>query len=196
MVTSSSYLICSNQASLHSEIALSNSVETVLKRIYGKHDHPPIKAETRRRLSSIPHELALETLSKVFNVDYVKGTLDGFIKYLLDQTVSSVYGSPLQCSGESPVLSPRTPGKKCCRKAIVGAEMSLLDYEVPSPKSLKLEVEGGSTLHVPPQLLALSELEFKKAFLLLSYIPGCVCLGCKFFTSVFNLFFSFIKSPF
>ncbi|CAN6901105.1 unnamed protein product [Brassica oleracea] len=172
MVTSSSYLICSNQASLHSEIALSNSVETVLKRIYGKHDHPPIKAETRRRLSSIPHELALETLSKVFNVDYVKGTLDGFIKYLLDQTVSSVYGSPLQCSGESPVLSPRTPGKKCCRKAIVGAEMSLLDYEVPSPKSLKLEVEGGSTLHVPPQLLALSELEFKKAFLLLSYIPG------------------------
>ncbi|CAN6900697.1 unnamed protein product [Brassica oleracea] len=172
MVTSSSYLICSNQASLHSEIALSNSVETVLKRIYGKHNHPPIKAETRRRLSSIPHELALETLSKVFNVDYVKGTLDGFIKYLLDQTVSSVYGSPLQCSGESPVLSPRTPGKKCCRKAIVGAEMSLLDYEVPSPKSLKLEVEGGSTLHVPPQLLALSELEFKKAFLLLSYIPG------------------------
>ncbi|KAG2259406.1 hypothetical protein Bca52824_078700 [Brassica carinata] len=172
MVTSSSYLICSNQASLHSEIALSNSVETVLKRIYGKHNHPPIKAETRRRLSSIPHELALETLSKVFNVDYVKGTLDGFIKYLLDQTVSSVYGSPLQCSGESPVLSPRTPGKKCCRKAIVGAEMSLLDYEVPSPKSMKLEVEGGSTLHVPPQLLALNELEFKKAFLLLSYIPG------------------------
>ncbi|XP_048621074.1 probable RNA-dependent RNA polymerase 5 isoform X2 [Brassica napus] len=172
MVTSSSYLICSNQASLHSEIALSNSVETVLKRIYGKHNHHPIKAETRRRLSSIPHELALETLSKVFNVDYVKGTLDGFIKYILDQTVSSVYGSPLQCSGESPVLSPRTPGKKCCRKAIVGAEMSLLDYEVPSPKSLKLEVEGGSTLHVPPQVLALSELEFKKAFLLLSYIPG------------------------
>ncbi|KAF8118300.1 hypothetical protein N665_0005s0067 [Sinapis alba] len=169
MVTSSSYLIGGNQASLQSEIALSSSVETVLGRIYGKHNHPPIKAETRRRLSSVPHELALKTLSKVFNVDYVKGTLDGFIKYLLDQTVS-VYGSPLPCSGESPVLSPRTPGKKCCRR--FQAVISLLDYEVPSPKSLKLEVNGGSSLHIPPQLLALSELEFRKAFLLLSYIPG------------------------
>ncbi|XP_018437239.1 probable RNA-dependent RNA polymerase 3 isoform X2 [Raphanus sativus] len=169
MVTSSSYLIGGNQqASLQSEIALSSSVETVLERIYGKHNHPPIKAETRRRLSSIPHKLALKTLSKVFNVDYVKGTLDGFIKYLLDQTVS-VYDSPLQCSAESPVLSPRTPGKKCCR---LFQEMSLLDCEVPSPKSLKLEVNGGSSPHIPPQLLALSELEFKKAFLLLSYIPG------------------------
>lgn len=52
--------------------------------------------------------------------------------------------------------------------------MSLLDCEVPSPKSLKLEVNGGSSPHIPPQLLALSELEFKKAFLLLSYIPGYV----------------------
>ncbi|KAL0885518.1 hypothetical protein Bca101_009501 [Brassica carinata] len=169
MVTSSSYLISGNQASVQSEIALSSSVETVLERIYGKHSHPPIKAETRRRLSSIPNDLALQTLSKVFNVDYVKGTLDGFIKYLLDQTVS-VCGSPLQCSGESPVLSPRTPGRKCCR--LFQAEMSLLDYEVPSPKSLKLEVNGGSSLHILPQLLALSELEFRKAFLLLSYIPG------------------------
>ncbi|KAJ0239140.1 RNA-dependent RNA polymerase 4 [Hirschfeldia incana] len=170
VTTSSSYLIGGNQqASLQSEISLSSSVETVLERIYGKHNHPPIKAETRRRLSLVPNELALQTLSKVFNVDYVKGTLDGFIKYLLDQTVS-VHGSPLHCSSESPVLSPRTPGKKSCRP--FQAEMSLLDYEVPSPKSLKVEVNGGSSLHISPQLSALSELEFRKAFLLLSYIPG------------------------
>ncbi|XP_013708766.2 probable RNA-dependent RNA polymerase 3 [Brassica napus] len=163
MLTCSSYLTGSDQASLHSEISLSSSVENLLKRIYSKHNHPQIKAETRRRLSSVSQELASETLRKVFNARCVKGTLDGFINYLLDQAVSSVYISPRRCSGGSPVLSPRTPGKKSCR---LFHDMSLLDSEVPSPKSLKLEVNGGS------QLLALGELEFKKAFLLLSYIPG------------------------
>ncbi|CAH8357111.1 unnamed protein product [Eruca vesicaria subsp. sativa] len=148
-------------SSLHSEVvSLSSSVENVLNKIYSKHNHPPIKAETKLRLSSFPQELALETLSKVFNVSYVKGTLDGFIIYLLDQ-------APRPCSsGGSPVLSPRTPGKKSCR--LIFQEMSLVDSQVPSPKSLKLlqESNGGS------QLFALGELEFKKAFLLLSYIPG------------------------
>lgn len=115
MLTCSSYLTGSDQASLHSEISLSSSVENLLKRIYSKHNHPQIKAETRRRLSSVSQELASETLRKVFNARCVKGTLDGFINYLLDQAVSSVYISPRRCSGGSPVLSPRTPGKKSCR---------------------------------------------------------------------------------
>ncbi|KAG2323566.1 hypothetical protein Bca52824_016779 [Brassica carinata] len=35
------------------------------------------------------------------------------------------------------------------------------------------EIQGnGRSLHIPPQMLALSDLEFKKAFLLLTYIPG------------------------
>ncbi|KAJ0266682.1 hypothetical protein HA466_0006360 [Hirschfeldia incana] len=162
LTCSSSYLTCSNQASLqHSEIPLSSIVEDVLSRIYSKHNRPPIKAETRRRLSSVSQELATETLSKVFNAIRIKRTLDVFISYLLDLAVSA---SPRPCPGGSPpVLSPRTPGKKSCR---LFQEMSLLDSEVPSPKSLKLEVNGDSPL------LALGELEFKKAFLLLTYIPG------------------------
>ncbi|KAL0702921.1 hypothetical protein Bca4012_059043 [Brassica carinata] len=36
-----------------------------------------------------------------------------------------------------------------------------------------MKIQGdGESLHIPQQMLALSELEFKKAFLLLSYIPG------------------------
>lgn len=42
--------------------------------------------------------------------------------------------------------------------------------EAPSPKSLKREGYGRSLN--TPQVLALAELEFKKQFLLLSYIPG------------------------
>ena len=49
-----------------------------------------------------------------------------------------------------------------------------LDLETPSPKFMKREENGGSK-YIPP-LLALGELEFKKAFLLLSYIGGYVRL--------------------
>ncbi|KAF3564997.1 hypothetical protein DY000_02018052 [Brassica cretica] len=114
MLTCSSYLTCSNQATLHSEIYLSSRVETLLNRIYSKHNHPQIKAETRRTLSSVSRELASETLRKVFNASCVKGTVDGFINYLRGQAVSSVYGSPRPCSGVSPpALSlPELLGKK------------------------------------------------------------------------------------
>ncbi|ESQ50360.1 hypothetical protein EUTSA_v10001896mg [Eutrema salsugineum] len=145
-----------DQASSPSEIPLPGRVETVLRKIYGKHNQPPIKVETRRRLSSISEEQALCTLSKVFNSQYVKGTLDGFIMYFFNSN-----GSPSPSSGESPVQSP-----EC---GLIVAEMSL-DSESPSPKLLKREDKGVSKYS--PQLLALGELEFKKAFLLLSYIPG------------------------
>ncbi|KAL0847850.1 hypothetical protein Bca101_021097 [Brassica carinata] len=42
-----------------------------------------------------------------------------------------------------------------------------VDSEAPS---LTIQGNGGGSLHIPPQLLDLSELEFKKAFLLLTYI--------------------------
>nr|XP_018461405.1 PREDICTED: probable RNA-dependent RNA polymerase 5 isoform X1 [Raphanus sativus] len=166
MLTTSSYLIgTTNQASLQSEISLSSSVENVLKRIYWKHNHPTvIKAETRRRLSSIPQKVALETLSKVFNARRLKRTLDGFIIYLLDHSVSA-YGSPPP-STPAPVLSPTTPGTKSC--SLFQAKMSLLDSQVPSPHSWKLQGNDW----IQPELLALGELEFRKAFMLLSYIPG------------------------
>lgn len=61
-----------------------------------------------------------------------------------------------------------------------------LDFEAPSPKLLKREDNGGFK-HIP-QLLALGELEFKKVFLLLSYI-GRYVLAAKFqsFSNQFDL---------
>ncbi|CAH8262793.1 unnamed protein product [Arabidopsis lyrata] len=148
----------SDEVSPRTEIALLGSVETMLEKIYEKHkQHRPIKVETRRRLSSISEELALETLRKVFNMPYVK-TLDGIIMYFVNNA-ATVDGSSVQC--------PRTPGKKSCR---LFQDVSI-DLETPSPKFLRREENGGSSKHIPP-LLALGELEFKKAFLLLSYIGG------------------------
>ncbi|VYS52890.1 unnamed protein product [Arabidopsis thaliana] len=156
----------SDQGFSWSEIALLGSVETMLEKVYGKHNHhPPIKVETRRRLSSISEELALETLRKVLNMPNVK-TLDGIIIYFLNDAVT-VDGSPRLWSGESPVQFPRTPRKKSCRAS--QAEVSL-DREDPSPKFLRGD-ENGESKHIS-LLLALGELEFKKAFLLLTYLGG------------------------
>lgn len=95
--------------------ALPLRVETMLEKIYKKQNHPPIKMETRRRLSSISEELALQTLYKVHNADYVKGTLNGFIRYLLDKAVT-VNSSPRVSSGESPAAQSLSPsGRKSCR---------------------------------------------------------------------------------
>ncbi|KAL9300006.1 putative RNA-directed RNA polymerase [Arabidopsis thaliana] len=151
-----------DEVSPRSEIALLVSVETMLEKIYAKHNHRlPISVETRRKLSSISEELALETLRKVFNKPYLK-TLDGLIMYFVKGTVT-VDGSPRLSPGESP--SPFIYDYW----SIVVLDVSL-DLETPSPKYLRREENGGSK-HIPP-LLALGELEFKKAFLLLSYIGG------------------------
>ncbi|CAD5318965.1 unnamed protein product [Arabidopsis thaliana] len=165
MMTTTMDYNSSDQGFSWSEIALLGSVETMLEKVYGKHNHhPPIKVETRRRLSSISEELALETLRKVLNMPNVK-TLDGIIIYFLNDAVT-VDGSPRLWSGESPVQFPRTPGKKSCRAS---QEVSL-DREDPSPKFLRGD-ENGESKHIS-LLLALGELEFKKAFLLLTYLGG------------------------
>lgn len=110
-----SYFNGSDQVSSRSEIALRVPVETILEKIYRKHNHRPINFQTRRKLSLISEELALEMLSKVFNSNYVKGTLDGFIIYFINNVTVSVNVSPPPSSSESPVQCPRTPGKKSCR---------------------------------------------------------------------------------
>ncbi|VVA99744.1 unnamed protein product [Arabis nemorensis] len=101
------------------EIVLPVRVETVLDKIYKKHNQSPITMETRKRLSE---ELALETLSKVHNAYHVKGTIDGFISFLLGKSVTV---------NSSPRLSPASlrysllvlRGKKVAgfsRKSLVG----------------------------------------------------------------------------
>ncbi|CAN8257589.1 unnamed protein product [Cochlearia groenlandica] len=139
------------------EIFLHERVESVLEKIYRKYECAPISHDSRQRLSSISKESAFDLLRKIFNSSTVMYSLDGFIAAKVNLAVNFTV-SPRLSSGGSPAESPTS-----CK------DMSV-DYEAPSPNTLMSESNGGS-LHTP-QLLALSELEFKKAFLLLSYIPG------------------------
>ncbi|XP_013596635.1 PREDICTED: probable RNA-dependent RNA polymerase 5 isoform X1 [Brassica oleracea var. oleracea] len=142
-----------DQASSRSENTLPGPVEAILEEVYRKHNLGPISDETRQRLSLVSEELASDTLRKVLDSNHVRTTLDRFINFLLDQAING---------------SPQSPAAR--HRLRLREEMSL-DSEAPSPKCMKRESYGGSQ-HIPPEILALGELEFKKAFLLLSYIPG------------------------
>ncbi|KAL0803063.1 hypothetical protein Bca101_058239 [Brassica carinata] len=137
-----------SSTSQRSVMVLPSRLETVLERVYSKHKCPPINEESRQRLCSIPEELAFDLLRKAFNSPGISN-LDRFIASKLTVTVTS-----------SPAKSPP--------RSRVSQEEVSVDPEAPS---LRIQGNGGS-LHIPPQLLALSELEFNKAFLLLTYIPG------------------------
>ncbi|XP_010416585.1 PREDICTED: probable RNA-dependent RNA polymerase 5 isoform X1 [Camelina sativa] len=158
-----------NHASSRSRIDLSGRIETALVNIYRKHNLTPINDETRQRLSSIPENLAFGLVCDVFSLQFgVICNLDSFIVSTVNQAVG-VTGSPRlsSASGGSPAQS-RIPSGSHVRW-VLHEEMSV-DSDAPSPKSLQREDIRGS-MQIP-QLVALGELEFKKAFLLLTYIPG------------------------
>ncbi|KAJ0254182.1 RNA-dependent RNA polymerase 4 [Hirschfeldia incana] len=149
--TTSQHINGGDQVSSRSGNILPGPVEAILEEIYRKHNLGPINDETRKRLSFVSEKLASDTLGKVLNSPQVKTTHDRYINFLLDQATYD--------SSKSPAARHR-----------LREEVSL-DSEAPSPKCMKIQGNGES-LHIPHQMLALSELEFKKAFLLLSYIPG------------------------
>ncbi|KAG2322033.1 hypothetical protein Bca52824_015246 [Brassica carinata] len=99
-------------------------------------------------------DLQAAGVRKAFNSP-VMSNLDRFIASKLTHAVT-VTSSP----AKSLPISSRNR---------VSQEEMYVDSEAPS---LTIQGNGGGSLHIPPQLLALSELEFKKAFLLLTYIPG------------------------
>ncbi|KFK40360.1 hypothetical protein AALP_AA3G363800 [Arabis alpina] len=133
-------------------IVLPGQIETILEEIYKKHNTGPINDETRKRLSLVCEELASDTLQKILNSKHVF-SLDGFIKYFLDQS-SGKFPAPAQSPPCSSAAQYRALREEIC-----------VDLE-------PLETQGnGGSLHCP-QLFALAELEFKKMFLFLSYIPG------------------------
>lgn len=110
MISTTSYLNGDDQVSLQrSVIVLPDRIEAVLKKIYSKHNCPPINDESRQRLSSIPEELAFDLLRKIFNSPAVNN-LDGLIVSKVNQSVT-VTGSPRLSSGGSTAKSPSSSGK-------------------------------------------------------------------------------------
>ncbi|GMP59698.1 hypothetical protein CsSME_00022876 [Camellia sinensis var. sinensis] len=145
-----------------SEVLLPPSVESMLQKICIEQCQSPPDTSVRKQLELLGEEVSLEILGKISTQKIYK-TLSGFIMHLAKNyarapTQQGIYQSPHKRSSDdcySPVNSPNG----------VGSHSQVSKRPVFSPSS-----EGASTQKLSPQLLALSELEFRKGFLILSYI--------------------------
>ncbi|KAI8021430.1 putative RNA-dependent RNA polymerase 3 [Camellia lanceoleosa] len=145
-----------------SEVLLPPSVESMLQKICTEQCQSPPDTSVRKQLELLGEEVSLEILGKISTQKIYK-TLSGFIMHLAKNyarapTQQGIYQSPHKRSSDdcySPVNSPNG----------VGSHSQVSKRLVFSPSS-----EGASTQKLSPHLLALSELEFRKGFLILSYI--------------------------
>ncbi|CAL5396957.1 unnamed protein product [Camellia sinensis] len=149
---------------VNSPIRLPQSVESVLQKICVEQYQSPPGTSVRKQLELLGEEVSLEILG-IICTQKIRKSLSGFIMHLAKDyagapTQQGIYQSPHKRSSDdcySPVNSPDG----------VGPHSQVSMRPVFSPSS-----EGASTQKLSPQLLALSELEFRKGFLILSYIVG------------------------
>ncbi|XP_054786888.1 probable RNA-dependent RNA polymerase 3 isoform X2 [Prosopis cineraria] len=132
-------------------VALSDSVERLLDSICREQNQAPPSPQVRRELASVGEELALDILTRI-SLTKVRHSLASFIIFMIR--------SPKKVTSRSP-------------NAIRGfATNTLLNTQAngaatPTPME---EHPGSTSPAMSPELVALGELEFRKAFLLLSYI--------------------------
>ncbi|KAL4034661.1 hypothetical protein IC575_003325 [Cucumis melo] len=171
------------------EVSLPPSVEHFLLQICELHDQPLPDAEVRWALASVGEVAALDALHKISCSSPVRN-LSGFILHMVrkDSCASpqnkmvrvSPHQSPSSCCRVSQLQSPST--------CSVSLHQSLSTFSVSSGQGLGTaenasfqpptpEKSGSFSSSVSDrarisQFVALGELEFRKAFLLLSYIGG------------------------
>ncbi|KAF8393434.1 hypothetical protein HHK36_021678 [Tetracentron sinense] len=147
-----------------SEVPLPSSVEEMLRRICEEQSLPPPDSKARMVLASLGEEPSLKLLRNISGCRI--RTLSGLITYMAKkseyvQTQESACFSTQQSSSSSGSTSPQD-------EAISHPSSSGQSTTQTSPPSLSLERPSRPTFS--PHLMALGELEFRKAFLILSYI--------------------------
>ncbi|CAK9141389.1 unnamed protein product [Ilex paraguariensis] len=149
-----------------SELTLPQSVEQLLQKICVEQSLPPPDTHARRVLARLGEETSLDILTKI-SISEVR-TLNGFIVHMAKKYYRPV-GSP-----GSAQISPQKRSSPCSPSAYAHNDSG---YNSPIPKHLVLsppcspQITG--TQSISHQLLVLSQLEFRKAFLVLSYIGRC-----------------------
>ncbi|KAH7853241.1 hypothetical protein Vadar_000428 [Vaccinium darrowii] len=115
------------------------SVEQLIQRICAEQCQTPPDAEIRRQLGQLGEEASLEILRQISTRKITK-SLNGFIAFMVKKYRTEETGTPLSSPAKRIAVSP----------------------SLSSPRTES--ISGYS-----PQMLALSDLEFRKAFLILSY---------------------------
>ncbi|KAM3269961.1 hypothetical protein P3S67_029867 [Capsicum chacoense] len=156
------------------------SVETMLSKICSEQCQQPPDAVIRRRLGLIGEHGSLQLL-KIVSSCSIKKSLSAFLVYLIDRypdcLSSSPFNSPLKRT--SPVLlttpeNKRVQGESSSKpKFEIGSSSCESRQKVSRRISFNQEPESHcrrNSSNVSQQLMVLNELEFRKLFLVLSYI--------------------------
>ncbi|KAK8476042.1 hypothetical protein V6N12_013836 [Hibiscus sabdariffa] len=167
-------LIMVMENNLSKDVILSPTVEALISRICREKNQPPLPNSTKQALAERGEETSLKILQIIQRSD-IRTTFNQYALYLIRE--SNDNGSPQRRSNPSPSnSSPFSSPTKPCRlmmssPANLGegsvnfASTSAPVIPIKSSPTIAGGEEGFST-----QLEALGELEFRKAFLVLSYI--------------------------
>uniref|UniRef100_A0A2P2JAG6 RNA-dependent RNA polymerase n=1 Tax=Rhizophora mucronata TaxID=61149 RepID=A0A2P2JAG6_RHIMU len=157
------------------------AVEEWIRRICIEQNQPPLGVDARKRLATLGEATAIGILRTISRTE-IKYSFDGFVLYL----ASSVQGKHGSSPSRSPTLSA-SPSKSLCSSLLENRNPaptvtpvlfdSRVDHNSQSVTPMQLETSDNNPgivgkPAISPQLEALGELEFRKAFLILSYIGG------------------------
>ncbi|XP_059638213.1 probable RNA-dependent RNA polymerase 5 isoform X2 [Cornus florida] len=144
------------------KVTLPPSVEELLHTICVKHSQPPPDMPVRKELCSLGEKAALDLLRTISGSKEIR-TLNGFIIFMVRKHRN---GS----SQESDCSSPQkqsSPSPSTSNHHYDYSPHSPIPKDLTSPSS---RLNRANMQQISDQLLALGELEFRKAFLILSYI--------------------------
>ncbi|XP_023006718.1 probable RNA-dependent RNA polymerase 5 isoform X2 [Cucurbita maxima] len=169
------------------EVPLPPSVEQFLLQICVQQNQPPPDAKARRALASLGEEMALDSLRKISSCSI--RNLSGFIMHMVrnDPCISpqnkmvavfSPHSSPSSTGCVSQLHSPSTcsaslyQSLSSCRVYSPQGTAEKTKFEPSTPDKSAIYSSSVSDRVQIPQFVALGELEFRRAFLILSYIGG------------------------
>nr|TKS00089.1 putative RNA-dependent RNA polymerase 5 [Populus alba] len=161
-------------------VPLPCAVEELIAKICTQQDRRPLETNTRSTLASLGEEVALNILRKISGLE-IKQSFDGLVLCLAKQLSPNINASSSPPNIHSSLSS--SPQQPQNRSPITDTRLlmnSQSDSGFQSPIPLKLEDSSimdsqrqrGSESTTSQHLVALGELEFRKAFLILNYLGG------------------------
>ncbi|KAJ8751018.1 hypothetical protein K2173_016199 [Erythroxylum novogranatense] len=150
------------------QVVLPLKVDELIERICDDQSKPQLGFDARQKLASLTEEAAVAILQKISRCRIQ--TFDGFVKFMVDQELKN--GSP---SSSSPQRS--SPSQNRVPKPTIPFKLSHGQKSCSSSSSSDSSSSSSSgtssrAVIFSPQLQALWELEFRKVFLILSYLGG------------------------
>ncbi|XP_039018521.1 probable RNA-dependent RNA polymerase 5 [Hibiscus syriacus] len=153
---------------MENNVVLPPTVEALISRICSEQSQLPLSRSTKQALAQKDEESSMKILGKI-QMSGINTTFDRFLMFLIRKESND---SPKKRSNPSPANSPL----KTCRLMMNspgGDSVSIGSTSAPVTPTRSFSANassGGGAEGWSPQLVALGELEFRKAFLILSYI--------------------------